>query len=308
MRVTLLQLRIFSMAASKNFQKVAEELYISPSSVTKYISALESELQNILFIREHNKVTLSEFGRDFLPYANEILKKEEEALQFAGGRVRSVQTVSVGIDYLLRTERCDQFYQVLILAKNDFAQGHPDWNVLYQFLDFTELRVNLTQKKTDISLVEINSTEMPTTLGPDFEYMELVRKNYFLVIPDSYAKTHSLTGPLQEDSEQIDSIMYINDPAAKRLAIDFTAGSMPTSRLIPLAHWGEVLMKMASGAGAALLPETYREIAVLAGGHIYALPDDSLSTGIYAIWHHNKNSAIQQVFLNELRREFEKGA
>ena len=129
--VTLLQLRIFLMATSKSFQKVAEELYISPSSVTKYISTLESELQNILFIREHNKVTLSEFGRDFLPYANEILKKEEEALRFVGGHVRSIQTISVGIDNLLRSERWDQFYRALILTKNHFTNEYQDWNVQY---------------------------------------------------------------------------------------------------------------------------------------------------------------------------------
>ena len=306
--VTLLQLRIFLMATSKSFQKVAEELYISPSSVTKYISTLETELQNILFIREHNKVTLSEFGRDFLPYANEILKKEEEALRFVGGHVRSIQTISVGIDNLLRSERWDQFYRALILTKNHFTNEYQDWNVQYQFLDFTELRVNLTQRKTDISLVEINNVEIPTTLGPGLGSMELFRKRYLLVIPDAYAKTHYLTGSLQEDLEQVDSIMYINDPAAKRLAIDLTAGFKTFSRLIPLAHWGEVLVRMASGGGAALLPETYREIAALAGGHIYTLPDERLSTSIYAIWHRNKNSAIQQVFLNELHQEFEKDA
>ena len=302
--MTLFQLRIFSMATRMSFQKVAEELYISPPSVTKYISSLESELQRPLFIRNRNKVVLSEFGREFLPYADDILDKEDSALEFVGTRTKQQQTIAIGVDYLLRSERWDRFYLSLIRARNSFREQRQGWNVSYRFLNFAEMRVNLNEGKTDFSLIEINNSEMPATLAPSFHYKEIFRHNYLLAIPSSMKTKHTLAGDLTEDIEKVGTLMFVNDPASKKLAIDFNAESQIKSKLTPLSHWGEVLMKMASGDGAALLAEEYRDAAIMAGGLIYPLLSERLSTSIYAIWRNQHENKIAQEFISILHQEF----
>lgn len=303
--MTLFQLRIFSMATRMSFQKVAEELYISPSSVTKYISSLESELEKPLFIRDRNKVMLSEFGKDFLPYANDILEKEDAAIQFIGSRARQQKTIAVGIDLLLREERWDHFYIPLIQAKNSFIERNQEWNILYKFLGFPELRIHLNKGKTDFSLVEICNSEFPSTLAPGFNAQKILQNNYILVIPATLKQKYTITGDLSKDLLNIESVLYVNDPASKKLALDFSAEFRTVSKLVPISHWGEILMKMASGESAALLPEKYRDIATFARGRVYTLPCEKFSTGIYAIWCKDHNGGKSQELLELLQKRFE---
>ena len=305
--MTLLQLRIFSMATRMSFQKVAEELYLSPSSVTKYISSLESELNQPLFIRHRNKVYVSEFGRDFLPYANDILQKEEAAIRFAGGRTEQEKIIQVGLDLLLCASRWDSFYLPLIRAKNSFVAEHPGWNVAYRFLDFGELRVNLNQHKTDFSVLEVNNAELPSSLLPELDSVELYRNEYLLAVPGAFSARFGLDEGLTENAERVESLMFVNEPASKKVCVDFTGKYHISPRLVPLGHWGEVLMKLASGDGAALLPLSYQTAVEETGGVVCLLNDERLTTGLYAIWHCGETDAVRQDLLARMERELRGG-
>ena len=61
------------LANINNFQEAADALYISQSTLSRHIQSLENELQNKLFDRTTRSVQLSEFGKFFLPYAQELV-------------------------------------------------------------------------------------------------------------------------------------------------------------------------------------------------------------------------------------------
>jgi DNA-binding transcriptional LysR family regulator len=61
-----------------NFLTAAEDLFISQSSLSKHVKALESELGTPLFNRTTRKVRLTEAGNLFLKYAKEIAKQQDE--------------------------------------------------------------------------------------------------------------------------------------------------------------------------------------------------------------------------------------
>lgn len=61
-----------------NYMVAAEELYISQSSLSKHIMALEKELGLHLFNRTTRKVSLTQFGKLFLPYAQQIIDADTE--------------------------------------------------------------------------------------------------------------------------------------------------------------------------------------------------------------------------------------
>ena len=71
------------VAATQNFSKAAEQLGYSQSAVTVQIQKLEQELDVPLFERIGKRVYLTEKGRDFIPYANELLRASNAALGFA---------------------------------------------------------------------------------------------------------------------------------------------------------------------------------------------------------------------------------
>ena len=61
------------LARDCHFQSAADELFISQSTLSKHIAALEKELGQKLFHRTTRQVELTDFGRAFLPYAEKII-------------------------------------------------------------------------------------------------------------------------------------------------------------------------------------------------------------------------------------------
>lgn len=57
-----------------SFNKAAEVLYISQPTVSARIQSLERELDSMLFDRTGKQISLTEKGRQFLPYAQQILQ------------------------------------------------------------------------------------------------------------------------------------------------------------------------------------------------------------------------------------------
>ncbi|AOT69470.1 LysR family transcriptional regulator [Geosporobacter ferrireducens] len=76
----LLQLRYFKMIAeTEHITKVAEELSISQSALSKTIKILETELGVKLFDREGKYIKLNQNGKIFLKYVNKTLQSLEDA-------------------------------------------------------------------------------------------------------------------------------------------------------------------------------------------------------------------------------------
>jgi len=68
------QLQIFrTLAEELNFTRTAEKVHTVQSNVTAQIKALEEELGTPLFDRLGRRVTLTDAGRNFLPFASQAL-------------------------------------------------------------------------------------------------------------------------------------------------------------------------------------------------------------------------------------------
>lgn len=60
------------LAECRNYHRAADLLYLSQSSLSKHIMSIEKELGYPLFDRSTKNITLTEFGRSFLPYARKL--------------------------------------------------------------------------------------------------------------------------------------------------------------------------------------------------------------------------------------------
>ena len=74
------ELKCFLRVAERmNFTRAAEELYLTPPTVTHHIQKLESELGVQLFQRDSKSVQLTLEGETFYQDAREIMMKIEAA-------------------------------------------------------------------------------------------------------------------------------------------------------------------------------------------------------------------------------------
>ena len=63
---------VLAVAECKSISKVAELLYISQPSLSRFISSLEQELGILLFERKSNGISLTEAGEIYVEYGKEI--------------------------------------------------------------------------------------------------------------------------------------------------------------------------------------------------------------------------------------------
>jgi DNA-binding transcriptional LysR family regulator len=80
MNITSRQLKAFVLTARhQSFSRAAEQLFITQSGMSVLVRELETQLGVRLFERTTRKVSLTEFGNQFLPIADRSLRELEEA-------------------------------------------------------------------------------------------------------------------------------------------------------------------------------------------------------------------------------------
>ena len=76
------QLRIFAAVAKyKSFSEAARKLYISHSTTSRTVSALEKELDVKLFERNNHIVALTPAGQVMLEEAEKLLRAVDESME-----------------------------------------------------------------------------------------------------------------------------------------------------------------------------------------------------------------------------------
>ena len=84
----LTQLRYFiTIAETQSFTEAARRLHVSQPALSYQIKHLESELGGVLFHRTSRQVSLTVDGKAFLPLAQGVLRKADEAAHFMAERL-----------------------------------------------------------------------------------------------------------------------------------------------------------------------------------------------------------------------------
>jgi len=86
-----------------SFNKAAEALYLTQPSVTARIQSLERELGGPLFHRDNKQISLTERGKQFLPYAQKILHAYQEISTTLREQPQSSNSLTIGCTLLMST-------------------------------------------------------------------------------------------------------------------------------------------------------------------------------------------------------------
>lgn len=134
------QLITFKTAAENlNFTQTAKILNFAQSSVTAQIRALEGELGTPLFERLGKRLILTESGRQFKLYADQLILISEEARVVVSGGQEPTGTITIGAQESQCTYRLPQllkkFKEQYPKVKIIFKQAHSDKHAREQLLE-----------------------------------------------------------------------------------------------------------------------------------------------------------------------------
>lgn len=180
------QLQCFLSVADKlNFTKAAEELYLTPPTVTHHIKSLEEELNAKLFIRTSKTVQLTEAGTSFYGDAKEILMK----IDISKKRTEKAATRNITFIRIGCTSNAElhQLYPVLFHMQQDYPRVYP----LILVNDYSQLIHLFKNKQIDIML---STKEMIEDVrGCAFKTLKVVTKYAIMPVNSPLSGLKKLT-------------------------------------------------------------------------------------------------------------------
>ncbi len=143
------RLKIFhTVARLLNFTKAAEELHMTQPAVTFQIRQLEDQFNTRLFDRTHNKVTLTDVGREVFVYADRILKLYEDMTRSITDMTGDV---SGGVSLGASTTVAEYMLPLLI---GKFKAKYPEVMISLQESNTEYIVAMVESNEIDIGIVE----------------------------------------------------------------------------------------------------------------------------------------------------------
>ena len=119
-----------ALAHILNYSKTAEQLYLSQSILSRHIQELEQEVGTTLFMRDTHAVRLTDEGKYFLKWAEQLLEHVEHTMSALSGSGQGVAgTVQVMYSASVLNTGVMRFIR-------DFAQRYPE--IALEFSTATE--------------------------------------------------------------------------------------------------------------------------------------------------------------------------
>ena len=236
-----------------SFSLAAEEMFISQSSLSKHIMALEKEL-NIQLFNRSRKVELSEAGYQFLPYANQIYDIRKRLLNIAAEQhnrnknVLKIASIPVMAIYDITT------------AITGFLKEHPE----------IILTVSECERPEIIRLLESGECELAFTRRSHeeahiLEYSTFYKDYLVAVLP----RSHRLSGEKTVQLEQLaaeDFLFLDKETALYKLCFDLCLNSGFSPMVKYTGHRPENIIDLVSqGMGNALLMKRHTDYFKNAG-------------------------------------------
>lgn len=162
------RLKVFYTVAQKlSFTKAASALFITQPAVTKHIHELESQINNALFVRNGNSITLTSAGQILLRYCEKIFDTYT-SLEL---ELRQLSEVTSGTIRIGASTTLAQNILPGILA--EFKKTYP--SISYSFVqgNTDSISLQIIAEKIDIAIVE-GSSHFPQIAYEPFAKDEIV--------------------------------------------------------------------------------------------------------------------------------------
>jgi DNA-binding transcriptional LysR family regulator len=154
---------------SGSFSEAAYELYISQSSLSKKIIALEQEIGVSLFDRSKRKITLTPAGVKFLPHARKM-EADYRAMIEEVAQYKPTPTLTIAAIPVIAQ------YGILSLISR-FEHLHPEVHLVLEEREASEMMQDLNNHKYDLVFTRDNFLDMD-----NFDSVEILNDHLVVVL------------------------------------------------------------------------------------------------------------------------------
>ncbi|MFC3745271.1 LysR family transcriptional regulator [Paenibacillus sp. GCM10012306] len=291
----LRQLKTFhTLASTLNFSRTAEVQNYVPSTVTMQMKALEEELGVKLVDRLGKKVILTDAGRQFLGYVDNILRELEEAEHVVRQSGEMTGTLVISADETLCTYRLPD-----VLRR--FRLRYPGIRLLFRALSDDNLKQSLREGDADIIFMLDEDKGETGFCGEKL----LNESFYFLAAPDHPLAT--CTSLTVEDFKG-ETFLLTEKGCSYRTFFERSLSHKDMGGITELEFNSAEAIKQCAkiGMGIAILPEM-AVVEEVNRGELVPLPWDltAISFATHMFWHEEKwISPAIEAFINLSRDTF----
>lgn len=183
-------LRYFiGLANELNFSKTAEKFFISQPTLSRRITALETELGMQLFYRTHNLVALTPEGKIILEKACLVVKQYDDML-FTNDGLKKHLSANLKVRYSSQ-HVIDHFY---FQTKRKLEQEYPNIHIELEFGSYSSNLQALQKGEADA----VFSVDGALERFKDFEWEPIFHVSHYVVLPNSHPLADRKTIDLSE--------------------------------------------------------------------------------------------------------------
>ena len=288
------QLKIFlAVVDFKSFTKAADALYISHSTTSRNVAALEENMGVRLLVRDNRSVRLTPAGEILYREGLKLVKKIE-AIEGA------VRNAGLGLAGKITIASIDFYSEYLLNSYSEFCRKYPDIVVGLYHKDVGDIWAQVNTGETDVGIGF--SYSMPEDMT-EFEFRTLTRERFCLVAPREHplAARSSIKMSEVSDNNYI-SLSVANYDFIKKL--DEQSRFAQTENDVSVVPSVESLfLKVRSGNGISMVPYPIAQ-KYGAGCAIIDVEDMESTFDVIVIWRKDNLNPSLPLFVDTLLQGF----
>jgi LysR family hydrogen peroxide-inducible transcriptional activator len=283
------QLRYFcAVARTGNFTRAAENQHIAQPSLSQQIHKLEDELGARLFDRLPRFARLTESGKAFLPKAEAILRRVDEART----EIQEQSRAAVGTVYVGSIPTIAPYFLPPVLAR--FASCYPGVSVRVIEDITSALLDHLHHGRVDLVLLAL------PVRGEELQIEELFRESLFACMPESHRLASRKTIGLAEIRDEAFLLLKEGHCFRENALAACRRSRIDPNVIFESGHFSTILAMVATDTGVSVVPAMV--VSKHSGCRFVRLSEDGMARRVGLVQlRHRFPTRAQRALIEELR-------
>ena len=286
------------LANTLNFGVAAQKCFISQSTLSKHINALEQELECKVFERTNRQVVLTPFGESLKENATAVLDAYYKCIN-AIDQLKNATPAKLNVGYLYAAA-----HRLIMGVYGTFSEQNPNYDVRFVRGQGEILRQNLQNGTFDL----IFDMDLSGYDQARFEKLPLYGDRYGVLLPQDHALAHASSLSLADLAGEtfiLPSRRYFESHYnyLSRILVDEFGGGVKMQDV--LSDPDEIAMYARRGYGVGLVVSHAVHITEMWGMVFVPIEDDRLSFDVCAIWRKADKTPAVARFVATTKAMFE---